>query len=153
MSMPEGVKRFIQKLAEEQAAATAKAKQSHVRVLDALITKGLRLSPAGINAVVGAANAIAQYSHVCSPGSRCESPAPELAIEILDEFILTWAIHRLAEDPNAIEHARMEILPDTARLFLGETARVRITGLTCARTKPKPMRPSWPPSPVARSAA
>ena len=128
MPMPEEMRRILRAALDQQDAQQAMIEKIRTRMVDSIVGKGLRLSPAGMNAAVAAAGAVAQYTHECNHDESCRQViSPESAIEILDEFIFIWAVHRMAEDPNALRLARTAIRPDTARLFLGEPDEVKVT--------------------------
>lgn len=126
MSMPEELRRMLHAALEQDEVLRAKAEKIQARMTDGIVEKGLRLSPAGLNAAISIAATLVTHSHKCNDHGRCGETSSESALEILDEFILVWVIQRLAEDPNALEQVRMAILPDTARLFLGETDEVKV---------------------------
>lgn len=81
------------------------------RMVDAISEKAGPIGPMGRDFMLCMAGALTFiFSHPITLGEKCTPPEPEEAVEMLDEFMLLWALRRVSSDPrfsiqpNLLEH-------------------------------------------------
>ncbi len=94
------------------------------RVLDNVESLGVRLTPCGTTTFSLILHGVWEHTAVHAKGKRVSM---EFAVQCTDEFMATWVIQRLEEDPAWLDKVRKASLDEVERMFQKDVPDLKVT--------------------------
>ena len=124
MTMPKIVREMLEQALAQEKENERQNERVHMRAVDFLAAKGLRLSPCGLESAGIMARELGD--HYIAHNPKDNDPPIEFILDQIDDFIALWAMQRLEEDPDYLNKGKKALCLHVVDMFQDEVPDLKV---------------------------